>query len=308
MTDPAVQAASLSFYPSVTHKIEVLAEHDSRFGADRLAAAAREAITAWTMAVSGDQARLDEIGEPHSAVRGLPSADRTAGVCQSSVSYLLQPERRQWRVGPDPQVTGIVIWRLEPESGEVSISFDFIGRRQFTDQAEAERASAIKGGEPADAEIPCVGMIKLTVDPASGQDDPWPWRLTSGSTQTLDEYRGYVFTVRRELPAEFERRTGSTAPSWLTGWVPVEPLTEDRRRQFRLVTGFAEHDEKFGSSAEVDFTSEAVPTRDEAEALIEPSIWAETTRALGQGDWRPSMNWLDVIEVAGDGSFGTDQT
>ena len=290
MTDPAVQAASLSFYPSVTHKIEVLAEHDRRFGADQLAVAAREAITAWTMAVSGDQTRLVEIGEP------------------DTVSYLLQPERRRWRVGPDPQVTGIVIWRLEPETGEVSISFDFTGRRQFTDQAEAERASALKGGEPADAEIPCVGMIKLTVDPASGQDDPWPWRLTSGSTQTLDEYRGYVFTVRRELPAEFERRTGSPAPPWLTGWVPLEPLTADRRRRFRLVSGFAEHDEKFGSSADVDFTSEAVPTRDEAEALIGPAIWAETTRALGQGDWRPSMNWLDVIELVDDGSFSTDQT
>jgi hypothetical protein len=290
MTDPAVQAASLSFYPSVTHKIEVLAEHDRRFGADQLAVAAREAITAWTMAVSGDQTRLVEIGEP------------------DTVSYLLQPERRRWRVGPDPQVTGIVIWRLEPETGEVSISFDFTGRRQFTDQAEAERASALKGGEPADAEIPCVGMIKLTVDRASGQDDPWPWRLTSGSIQTLDEYHGYIFTVRRELPAEFERRTGSPAPPWLTGWVPLEPLTEDRRRRFRLVSGFAEHDEKFGSSADVDFTSEVVPTRDEAEALIGPAIWAETTRALGQGDWRPSMNWLDVIELVDDGSFSTDQT
>ena len=290
MTDPAVQAASLSFYPSVTHKIEVLAEHDRRFGADRLAAAAREAITAWTMAVSGDQTRLVEIGEP------------------DTVSYLLQPERRRWRVGPDPQVTGIVIWRLEPETGEVSISFDFIGRRQFTDQAEAERASALKGGEPADAEIPCVGMIKLTVDPASGQDDPWPWRLTSGSIQTLDEYRGYVFTVRRELAGRVRASHRLAGSPWLTGWVPLEPLTEDRRRRFRLVSGFAEHDEKFGSSADIDFTSEAVPTRDEAEALIGPAIWAETTRALGQGDWRPSMNWLDVIELVDDGSFSTDQT
>jgi hypothetical protein len=296
MSDPAsasidaVRRADLRIYPSVTNKIEVLAEHDSRFTADRLAAATRAAIAAWVMAVDGDQGRLVEIGEPH------------------DVSYLLQPDRRPWRVAPGPQVTDIVIWRLEPEPGEVSISFDFVGRRLFTDPAEAKRASALRSGEPADAEIPCVGMIKLALDRASGHGDPWPWRLTSGHTQTLDEYRGYTFTVRRELPGEFERRTGLPAPSALTGWVPVEPLTDGRPRRFRLLSGFAEHDEKFGSTADVDFTGEVVPTRDEAEALINPAIWEETTRALGPGDWRPSMNWLDVIELVDNGSFSTDQT
>jgi hypothetical protein len=292
MTEPAsalsVQAAGLSFNRSVTNKIEVLAERDGRLTAGRLAAAARTAITAWALAVDGDETRLAEIGEPH------------------SVSFLLQPERRRWRVAPDPRVTSIEIWKLEPESGEINISFEFTGRRLFAD--EAERASAIRGGEPADAEIPCLGMIELTLDPASGQDDPWPWRLTFGSTQTLDEYRGYTFTVRRELPHEFERRTGSPAPPALAEWVPVDPLTEERPRRFQLVSGFAEHDERFGSTAEVYLTSEAAPTRDEAEALIEPAIWAETTRALGPGDWRPSMNWLDVIELLEDRPFGPDQT
>lgn len=290
MTEPGPASApvSLSISPSVTNKIEVLSEHDARFGADRLDAAARAAINAWALATGGDQTRLAQIGDAY------------------SVSYLLQPERRPWRVGPGPRVTSIVIWRLEPESGEFSISFDFIGRRLFTDPAEAERASKVRSGEPADAEIPCVGMIKLTLDRSS--DGPWPWRLTSGSTQTLDEYRGYTFTVRRELPAEFEQRTGSPAPTALAGWVPVEPRTEGRPRRFRLLSGFAEHDEKFGSSAEVYYTSETVPTRDEAEALIDPAIWEETTRALGQGDWRPSMNWLDVIELAGDGSIGSSGT
>src|SRR5712691_3372611 len=294
MTEPtsafSVQAASLSFRRSVTNKIEVLAERDGRLAADRLAAAARAAIAAWAMAVDGDQTRLVEIGESH------------------SVSFLLQPERRRWRVAPGPQVTSIEIWKLEPESGEINISFEFTGRRLFTDPAEAERASAIRAGQPADAEIPCFGMIKLTLDPASGQDDPWPWRLTLGSTQTLDDYRGYTFSVRRELPHEFERRTGSPAPPELAEWVPVEPLTEGRPRRFRLVSGFAEHDERLGSKAEVYFSSEAVPTRDEAEALIEPAIWAETIRALGQGDWQPSMNWLDVIELLEDRSSGPDQT
>ncbi len=141
-------------------------------------------------------------------------------------------------------------------------------------------------------------MIELTLNQGGDTGDPFPWRLTFGNSQTLDEYRGYTFTVRREEPAEYERRTGSPA-----GPVPggrVQQRTEGRARRFRLLSGFAEHDEKFGSTAQVLFTGEAVPTRDEAEALIEPAIWEETTAALGQGDWRPSMNWLDVIELLDD--------
>ncbi len=288
----SVLAADVSFNRSVTNKIEVLAEHDGRLAADRLEAAARTAIIAWTLAVEGDQSRLDAIGDPH------------------SVSYLLQPERRRWRVAPGPRVASIEIWKLEPESGEINISFEFTGRRLFTDPAEAARH-----GDAADDEIPFVGMIELTLDPATpgvppGDPDPWPWRLTHGSSQTLDEYRGYTFCVRRESPAEFEQRTGSPAgpaPAQ-PGRVRVEALTKGRPRRFRLLTGFAEHDEKLGSTAEVFFTGEAVPTRDEAEALIEPAIWEETTRVLGQGDWRPSMNWLDVIELLDERSSGPDPT
>jgi hypothetical protein len=287
MTDSvaSVRQASLSFNRSVTNKIEVLAERDSRLSTDQLAQAARTAITAWALAVDGDQTRLAEIGDEH------------------SVSYLLQPERRRWRVGPGPRVTSIEIWKLEPESGEINVSFEFTGRRLFTDPAEAARF-----GEAADDELPFVGMIELTLDPRppgpAGADGSWPWRLTFGSSQTLDEYRGYTFTVRRELPAEFEQRTGAPAGPVPPGRAKVRERTEGRPRRFRLLSGFAEPDERFGSTADVFFTGEAVPTRDEAEALIEPAIWAETTRALGQGDWRPSMNWLEVIELLDEGPAG----
>jgi hypothetical protein len=272
MTEPepaaSVRNASLLISRSVTNKIEVLAERDGRLAADRLAAAARTAIVAWTLAVDGDDRQLTEIGD------------------RRCVRYLLQPERRRWRVAPGPSVTSIEIWKLQPESGEINVSFDFTGRREFTDPAEAARL-----GEAAGDELGFVGMMELTLDAARGQDDPFPWRLTFGSSQTLDEYRGYTFTVRREDSQE-----------------RVEPRTPGRPRRFRLLSGFAEHDEKLGSTAEVHFTGEAVPTRDEAEALIEPAIWAETTRVLGQGDWRPSMNWLDVIELRGDRSYGADPT
>jgi hypothetical protein len=45
---------------------------------------------------------------------------------------------------------------------------------------------------------------------------------------------------------------------------------------------------------------ETIPTRDEAEKLIQPAIWEATVQALGDGDWQPSMNWLDLIELLGE--------
>jgi hypothetical protein len=42
------------------------------------------------------------------------------------------------------------------------------------------------------------------------------------------------------------------------------------------------------------------PARDEAEKLIQPAIWDVTVQALGDGNWQPSMNWLDVIELLGE--------
>jgi hypothetical protein len=66
---------------------------------------------------------------------------------------------------------------------------------------------------------------------------------------------------------------------------------------YLLVAGFAEHDEKFGSSARLEVSSDPAPTREEAEQLIWPGIWAETHRALGEGEWRPSLGWLDMIRL-----------
>jgi hypothetical protein len=34
--------------------------------------------------------------------------------------------------------------------------------------------------------------------------------------------------------------------------------------------------------------------------LVWPAVNKETTRALGEGDWRPSLNWLDVFELLDD--------
>ena len=67
-------------------------------------------------------------------------------------------------------------------------------------------------------------------------------------------------------------------------------------RRYRIIAGFAEHDERFGSRAEVEVQLEAAPAREEAARPRWPAVSEETTRALGEGDWRPSLNWIDVFQ------------
>ena len=54
-----------------------------------------------------------------------------------------------------------------------------------------------------------------------------------------------------------------------------------------------------GSRSEVEVQREAPPTRYEAVALVWPAVQEATTRALGDGDWRPELLWVDVIELRG---------
>jgi len=42
---------------------------------------------------------------------------------------------------------------------------------------------------------------------------------------------------------------------------------------------------------------ETKPTREEAEELVYPVVHAATTWRLGEGDWRPSLNYLEVREL-----------
>ncbi len=102
-----------------------------------------------------------------------------------------------------------------------------------------------------------------------------------------DRNLGYVFTSRRETAEEYRRRTGRAG-----GRTAAGPF-----RQFRVTAGFAEHDECLGSSASVEVERETAPAPEEAEQLVWPAVWEVTVRALGDGDWRPSLNWLDVVEL-----------
>lgn len=256
-----VAAASVEVSPWAAETTRLAGERDDRLGAVAVARAARLAVAAWAMAVDGDDTRLTAMGQSDAA------------------HWLLHPAMEPWQVAPGPRVTRIEISRLDAdaEPPKLSVDVEFTGRRRFDDPTRTDAA---------DRDTLFIARLDLTL---SGTG-PEPWRLASGRVGTEDQYRGYVFISRRESPEEYHRRTGS-AP----GTGAAAPAGTPR--VFRLLAGFAEHDEKFGSTASVEVRRETAPTRDEAEQLIWPAIDAETTRALGAGDWRPSMNWLDVIEL-----------
>jgi hypothetical protein len=251
------EAACLEVYPSVTDTMQLAGARDSRLGTDVVTRTARLAVAAWAMAVDGDDAMLAAIAQPDAAY------------------FLMHPPRESWRVAKGPKVTRINITGLDADAvpAQLRVGFEFAGRSPSEDLGRAG----------ADRDTQFVGLLTFTLRDAGR----WPWQLTSGHAETLDQYLGYVFTTRRESPQEYRQRASTSAGAAPTGQL----------RAFRLVAGFAEHDERLGSSASIELHRETAPTRDEAEKLVWPAIWEETERALGDGDWRPSLLWLDLIEL-----------
>jgi hypothetical protein len=222
------------------------------------AAAARRAVDAWELAVNGDDAALAAMAEP------------------DVIHWLMHPVYKPWQIAPRPSVTSV---RDTPgaEPALLWVRFEFSGRRRFTDPPGQD-----------DSETPFAGLLELR------QAGDGAWRLTSGQVQTLDEYLGYVFTSRRETLDEYRRRVpGSPGPAGTR----LREAAAGPVRGFRLLAGFAEHDEKFGSTAEVVIRRGTAPSREEAVQIVWPALEEEAARALGAGQWRLSLNWLDLIEL-----------
>jgi hypothetical protein len=188
--------------------------------------------------------------------------------------WLMHPVRQHWQVAPGPRVTHIAVSPVDADPPQLRVRFDFTGRRRFDDAREVD---VPRGGTRF------VGLLTLTFQSGGGL----PWQLSSGHVETLDQFLGYVFTSRLETPEECRQRAGSAAG----------PAAGGRDRAFRLVAGFAEHDERFAATVSVEAHCETTPTPGDAEQLVWPAILAETRRALGDGDWRPALNWLDVVEL-----------
>ncbi len=221
--------------------------------------AARLAVAAWESAVNGDEAALAAMADPDVS------------------HWLLHPVYKPWQIAPGLVVTSIDA-RDGADPGLLWVYFEFSGRRRFTDPPG-----------PDDAETHFAGLLQLK--PAGDGS----WRLASGQVKTLDEYLGYVFTCRRETPEEYRRRVADSPGAAAAR--PRVAAGPGSGRGFRLVAGFAEHDEKFGSSAEVVVYRETTPAREEAVELVWPAMEAEAARVLGEGQWRLSLNWLDLVEL-----------
>ena len=110
---------------------------------------------------------------------------------------------------------------------------------------------------------------------------------------TEPEDCGYVFASRSETLREYGERLAKNP----AGPDPAA-VAEGGAHRFRVTAGFAEHDERLGATASIEVRQPAAPTRQQAERLIWPVIWRVTQESLGPGDWRPSMNWLDVVELS----------
>jgi hypothetical protein len=266
-----VAAAELDVYPDAAAAMTEVG--DGWFGRERAVKAARHALTAWAMAVNGDQTALAAMADP----------DR--------VDWLLNPEsyhswRRQWVIAPGPVLTELAITRIEAdaEPPQLDVKWQFTGRRRWVD-AEPGAASGAQTPGERDDELAFVGILGLTL---SGSD-AWPWRLGSGShVQTLDDYLGYTFASGTETEDECRQRTGAREPL-----APTDV--------YLLVADFAEHDEKFGSIATVEVSSDPAPTREEAARLVEPAMQAECVRWRGgvAGEYHPSLARLRVIRLLG---------
>jgi hypothetical protein len=252
-----VQAARLDLLVPVAETIRYAGASNNWLSADRVSQAARQAVAAWAMAVDGDDMALAAIAEPDAA------------------HWLMHPVRKPWQVAPDPRVTRIEIRALEAdaEPARLRITFHFAGRRQYEDPVQ------VRGD--ADGETAFVGMLDLE-RAACGS-----WRISSGHVKTLDDFLGYVFTSRRETTEEYRQRAGSSP----------RPAALGPGHRFRLRASFAEHDERFSSSVEVEVVRPTAPDRDEAVRLVWPAIEDKTRRALGEGDWRPSLSSLEVTAL-----------
>jgi hypothetical protein len=268
-----LEAVSLSIRPYVAEAIVAAGEDDDRFGTDRVTRTARLAVAAWALAVNGDD----------SVLRGLTPSDNTR-------YFLLHPPMERWEVRPDPVVTSIEVSWLEAgaDPPELAVRFEFSGRQRFTD-GEGYRDPIRPDGD----ETLFVGSLYLE----PGGADSLPWLLAKGYIQTLDKHLGYVFKSVRESAEDYQRRTGLPVQQVLERLETRNPAGAGHERRFKIVAGFAEHDVRFGSEASVEVVRETPPTRYEAVDLVWPAVEEVTVQALGAGDWRPSLSWVDLIEL-----------
>ncbi len=259
-----VAAAGLDAYPAAAAAMTEAG--GGWLGKDLAGQAARLAVAAWVTAVNGDESTL----------RSIADAD--------AAHWLLNPVRKKWVIAPGPLVTEIVIWAVNAAADppELEVQWRFTGRQRI--EPPLEPGAAAPRGFTDDEQI-LVGMLTLQLI----RSRAWPWRLSRGHVSTLDEYYGYTFVSRFETAEEYRRRSGTPAGAGML--VPTDT--------YLLHAGFWDHSMRWGSSAELEVSSDPAPTREEAEKLIQPAMWAQTRRELGEGEWQPSLSSIDMTRLLG---------
>jgi hypothetical protein len=247
-------------------------------------------LTQWAQEALRQAAGRDRRFEPDAviaAVRTVVAAwvlaadgdgSRLAGLAlEQTAQWLISPAMESWLVGPAPLITQIEVRAFVQPAGQppqLRVRFDFDGRQRFA----------------AESQPPVQTSFVAVLELAFASAGPHPWLVRSGHVGTLDKFLGYQFTSRHERAGEYRERTGSLAPD-----AAIRPAG-----RYKILARFADHDERFSSWAETEVVRAAPPSRTEAEQLIWPAVDAETARALGPGDWRPSLLYIDLIELAGE--------
>jgi hypothetical protein len=183
--------------------------------------------------------------------------------------WLMHPVRKNWQVAPGPAVTQIRIWELEADASppRLSLSFQFTGHRQFADPSLADSSladSSLAGRSPADPSL----AGRIAADPSLA---------------------GRIAAEETVLAGLLSLVLQGTGP-----W------------PWRLVSGHVQTlDEFLGYT----FTSRQETPGEYAERTgsldppqaAGPARWFRLTaaRALGEGDWRPSLSPLQVVELLG---------
>jgi hypothetical protein len=250
-----------------------------------VARATRLMVAAWLTAVNGDDSALRTLADlPPSHSGGDDDG-------QDGVYFLLHPVYKDWVIAPGPEVTRIEVGRLDlsGDVSELSVQWRFTGYQRYG-------GPVIPPGWTGTGDHEYVGLAQLAFD----ESRTFPWRMSRGQVNTVDEYYGYAFRTRDETPEEYWTRTGTAA----TGH-PVSAAALVPGGTYRLLASFAEHDHKFGGDATSDVDSDVPLTRQEAQRLGEDAIHAEARQRMAliypadgaEMEVRPSLSLLQVIRL-----------
>jgi hypothetical protein len=260
-------APGLDYWWRGRESVAAAGARDGRFDPAFVAASVRRILAAWAAsATAGEDGPLAAVAPPE------------------AVQIMLHPDRSRPRarlIVRGLQVSRIYLSSIAPHLDPPRMSVEISGTGQ---RYLAEPPGGPGPAADGDALARFTEHWSLTADGAR----PWPWRLSFGYPEMVEDAGSYHFISRPESPAEYRRRTGR---AW--------PATGPPARRFRIQADYAEHDEKIGGGVHAFVDRATAPSRAEAEQVAWPLIDAAVRGRLGPGDWRPSLSTIEVLWLIG---------